>query len=244
MRINRNARRSARPVFRSVNSSRRCMVNSGRTNGRRVLNSARSLEILSFDELNDAQKDYVVKHALESSLGESIWQWFDESLMEQYHYDVEELAKQYEERLDSEYNLIDFKIHTDALYWEESSQGPYPKWNFEKVFDSFTVTEDGSIDVEFNGGGLDVDKAAYFDVYRQDEAGEWQYDEYGDAPDASYKASEIIAVLQEFINKVWSLVNDVCQAYPDDDYIYEDLEANDFGDFVVISETEAKPVRV
>lgn len=64
MRINRNTRRSARPVFRSVNSSRRRAVNSGRTNGRRVLNSARSLEIYSFSELNDAQKDYVVKNIM------------------------------------------------------------------------------------------------------------------------------------------------------------------------------------
>lgn len=229
-----------RNMNRPVNH--RSMLNSNKR--RRALNSARSLEVLSFDELNDAQKDYVVKHALESSLGDGIWQWFNESLMEQYQYDVEELAKQYEERLDSEYNLIDFKIHTDALYWEESSQGPYPKWKFEKVFDSFTVTEDGSVDVEFNGGGLDVDKAAYFDVYRQDEYGEWQYDEYGDAPDASYKASEIIAVLQEFINKVWSLVNDVCTAYPDENYIYDDLANNDYAEFIAISDTEAKPVNL
>ena len=218
------------------------MLNSSRR--RRVLNSARSLEILSFDELNDAQKDYVVKHALESSLSEGIWQWFNESLMEQYHYDVEELAKQYEERLDSEYNLIDFKIHTDKLYWNESSQGPYPEWKFENVFDSFTVTEEGSIDVNFNGGGLDVDKAAYFEVYHQDENGDWQYDEYGDAPDATYKAQEIINVLQEFINTVWSYVNDVCTAYPDEDYIYDDLANNDYAEFIATSETEATPIRL
>lgn len=225
MRINRNTRRSARPVFRSVNSSRRRVMN------RRNLNSARSLELYSFSELNEAQKDYVVKNVMNTFLGESIWEFFNETMMEQYHYDVSELAREYEDKISSELGF-DISIDESKLYWQSNSQGPYPEWNLGDVFGDAVLLEG---DIWFDGKGLDVAKA----VYTSDASEDPQAQE-----DLNRTADYLAETLQGFINKVWSLVNDVCQAYPDEDYIYEDLEANDFGDFMVISETEAKPVRV
>lgn len=225
MRINRNTRRSARPVFRSVNSSRR------RTMNRKKLNSARSLELYSFSELNEAQKDYVVKNVMNTFLGETIWDFFNETMMEQYHYDVSELAREYESKISSELGF-DFSIDESKLYWQSNSQGPYPEWDLGQVFEDVTLLEG---DIGFDGRTLDVDKA----VWVSDES-----DDPQQQADLNRTADFLVEILQEFLDKVWSLINDVCQAYPDDDYIYDDLEANDYGDFVVLSETEAKPVRV
>ena len=216
-----------RNMNRPVN--RRSMLNSNRR--RRVLNSARSLEIYSFSELNEAQKDYVVKNVMNTFLGDSIWEFFNETMMEQYRYDVSELAREYESKISEDLGF-DFTINESKLYWQSNSQGPYPEWDFSKVFDDLALLEG---DIWFDGKGLDVDKA----VYTSDASENPQAQE-----DLNRTADYLAETLQGFINEVWSLVNEVCQAYPDGDYIYEDLEANDFGDFVVISETEAKPVRV
>lgn len=225
MRINRNTRRSARPVFRSVNSSRR------RTMNRRKLNSARSLEIYSFSELNEAQKDYVVKNVMNTFLGESIWELFNETIMEQYYYDVSELAREYESKISSELGF-DFNIDESKLYWQSNSQGPYPEWDLGQVFEDVTLLEG---DIGFDGRTLNVDKA----VWVSDESDDPQAQE-----DLNRTADYLAETLQGFINEVWSLINEVCQDYPDEDYIYGDLETNDFGNFVVLSETEAKPIRV
>ena len=204
---------------------------SRRRNGRRVLNSARSLEIYSFSELNEAQKDYVVKNVMNTFLGDSIWEFFNETIMDQYRYDVSELAREYEAKISSELGF-DFSIDESKLYWQSNSQGPYPEWNLGDVFGDLALLEG---DIWFDGKGLDVDKA----VYTSDASEDPQAQE-----DLNRTADYLAETLQGFINEVWSLVNEVCQAYPDEDYIYDDLEANDFGNFVVLSETEAKPVRV
>lgn len=204
---------------------------SRRRNGRRALNSARSLELLTFNELNDAQKDYVVNNALRSSLGETIWAWFNDDIEGVYKTELHMLATDYEDKIREETG-IDFKIDADKLYWQSNSQGPYPEWDLGEVFDSVTTYEG---EIYFSGCSLDVERCMYDELTSDDDV---------DAQNFYQLKMFLAETLQEFINEVWAEINNVCQAYPDEEWIYDMLSANDVSDFIAVSETEAKPVRV
>lgn len=204
---------------------------SRRRNGRRALNSARSLELLTFNELNDAQKDYVVNNALRSSLGETIWAWFNDDVYDAYKTEVRMLAADYEDKIREEAG-IDFKIDADKLYWQSNSQGPYPEWDLGEVFDSVTTYEG---EIYFSGCSLDVERCMYDELTSDDDV---------DAQNFYQLKMFLAETLQEFIDEVWTEIDHVCQAYPDEGWIYDMLSANDYGDFIAVDETEAKPVRV
>ena len=147
MRINRNRRRSARPVFSSVNSSRRRAMARRRmlNSNRQRLNCAAEIgDIVDFTELNDAQQNYVVQNWYKWRELSWIQEMFDENIMESYRYDVEELAKATTEKLFEETG-VQLEINTDEIYWQSNSQGPYPEWKFSEIFDDCTVADRKSV---------------------------------------------------------------------------------------------------
>lgn len=144
MRINRNTRRSARPVFRSVNSSRRRGMNRrGMLNsGRQHLNSAVAGDIVTFNELNEAQKQSAIENIWNTVGAEWVYDAFNEMAMEVYHDDINQLAAECEASIDailSDLNVGQFEIDTDKLYWNDNSQGPYPEWHLNEVFGGLTI---------------------------------------------------------------------------------------------------------
>ena len=174
MRINRNTRRSARPVFRSVNSNRRRVMNRRRmlNSGRQRLNCAAEIgDIVDFTELNEAQQNYVVQNWYKWRELDWIREFFDENIMETYHYDVEQLAKECTEKLFNDFG-VQLDINTDKIYWQSNSQGPYPEWKLSEIFDDCTVAVMGGVgdesefvDITFaNNSSYDVDKSVYFDI--------------------------------------------------------------------------------
>lgn len=200
-------------------------------------------DIVSWNELNDAQKEYALKNIYRmrnfAVLVDEIW---SEDIMDTYHYDVEELAK----------NLgITDDVNIDKLYWQSNSQGPYPEWDLSQVFDvQYVQNDDFSIIVDFYGKSTDV-KLDLTVEYR-DAEGDWMTDySVGDIDDIEnadeYTVPEnLINQLrvienksQDFIDGVWSYVHDVCTSYPDDEWIDDLMSANDYGDFEILSDTKA-----
>lgn len=205
-------------------------------------------DIVSWSDLNDEQKDYAVNYILNDypSIYWTLREWFDDLTMEDYQYDVQELAKEYEEQ----YGL---NIDTDKLYWQSNSQGPYPKWDLGDVFGGYTVPISDDAEYQFNiwGRGTDVEldeQSIYYHDTENDYPGwHWatpdEYDEEYGIPKSVYdEIDRITDGAQDFIDKVWSMIHDVCTSFPDEDWIYDALEANDYGKYEIISETEAKPL--
>lgn len=163
------------------------------------------------------------KQAIKVFLDGPAYEWYSEDMMEwwneQSRIDADEFAKK---------SGID--VDVDKLYWEESSQGPYPKWDLAKVFGEYGDEVNG---VEFSFGfygSLDVD---YDDLAIDDGSG-WVFynntknlreDGFDDVADiVEAKTAEV----QEFIDQIWSLIKDVCTSYPDEDWCRDMLEANDY----------------
>ena len=98
-----------------------------RINRRRSMKEARQkiTNYLNFSELNAAQQEQAVDVAMED---DGMRQLFDDMQMEDYKYMLDERAKEFTDKTGIE-------VNTDKLYWGCSSQGPYPEWGNEKVFD-------------------------------------------------------------------------------------------------------------
>lgn len=205
---------------------------------KRSIKAARNVAILPFGELTDAQKEQAVELAHSNgALGELMYTWYGEDAMDSYRLGVEELAHDLEDK-------YPIQIDTDKLYWESNSQGPYPEWNLHNVFRDVRVDEpDGSgvIDITFSGRGLDVE--VYTDVYNEEtdsyeevECTEDELRAYNVPEDAIKIRMDIANAVQAFIDKVWEWVNDVCTSYPDDEWLYDMMEANEL-EFVVDGDT-------
>ena len=264
MRINRNRRRSARPVFSSVNSSRRRATARRRmlNSNRQRLNCAAEIgDIVDFTDLNDAQQNYVVQNWYKWRELDWIREFFDENIMENYHYDVEEFAKATTEKLFEETG-VQLEINTDEIYWQSNSQGPYPEWKFSEIFDDCSVAvQNGDageyVDINFaHLGGLDIDKVVDLDInYLDSEEGDYVVEygvdladmaHYGLTPETTEAVHAVIDAAQNFIDTVWQHINDVCTAFPDDAYVKEELEygvETGFQKFEVLDETTAVPER-
>ena len=52
--------------------------------------------------------------------------------------------------------------------------------------------------------------------------------EYGVSEDAISFIEDKLNTAQEFIDKVWAYVHDVCTSYPDEDYVYDLFSANEY----------------
>lgn len=204
-------------------------------------------DIVSWDELNEKQKQYVVDNAFKWRELEHIWDWFNENIMEGYHYDIENLAEEYS----TNYGI---GINADKLYWQSNSQGPYPEWNLEQVFDTdyISIDEQGpEVSVEYYGRSTKVEYSALSVYYFDKEMDDWtsayitldelSNPEYGLSKELIDKVKSHMNAAQEFIDKVWETVNEVCTAYPDDSYIYDILDNTDTY-FEIVSDTEAEPV--
>lgn len=273
MRINRNTRRSARPVFRSVNSNRRRVMNRRRmlNSGRQRLNCAVAGDVVTFNELNEAQKKSAIEGIWNTAGANWVYETFNELAMEVYRDDIKQLAAECEASIDAilgDNKEAYWEIDTDKLYWNSSSQGPYPEWHLNEVFGGLTITylnpthivsnyspsQDGkpaveSVDLvwDYYSKAQDANDFTINIEYFDPVEGDW-YGDYGiDPADPAYgipaeiqeKIKNIVNVLQHFLDTAWSYVHEVCSDYPDDAYAYDLYEANDWGDFEVIDDQTA-----
>ena len=171
------------------------------------------INYLNFSELDDAQKEQAVEVFRESG---TAYEWYSEDQMYWYEENLKELADEYSKK----YGLI---IHEDKIYWESNSQGPYPKWDLSYVFGDI---DEESYLIKFYGRGTDVEVDG--SIYSQGEDGEWYFDEEFDETDAPEVAKPKIEAAQRFIDEVWDRIESVCSDYPDDEWCYDTLEANDY----------------
>lgn len=147
MRINRNRRRSARPVFSSVNSSRRRAMARRRllNSNRQRLNCAAEIgDIVTFNELNEAQKQSAIKNIWNTSGAEWIYQSFNENEMDYYHDRLRELVDECNAKItellgNDSYRESNEWINPDELYWQSNSHGPYAEWRLNNVFSGVTI---------------------------------------------------------------------------------------------------------
>lgn len=203
------------------------------TNKSRVT-AARDAQIVRFSELTEEQKDKAINLANnDRRLSEIIYSWYDDMVMEDYHYNVSELADEFTAQ-------TGIGVNVDKLYWQSSSQGPYPEWNLEQVFDNYASdSNDIEYNIEFSGKSTDIFDYTYVDLYLPDGEGDYYWEDSVACDEESlreYGADEstITEILgktnaaQEFIDKVWELIKDVCTAYPDDEWIADTMEVNDF----------------
>ena len=204
-------------------------------------------DILDFDELNEAQKQYVVNHIDRMpDLYSILSQWYDDELMDLYQYDLTDLTDEYKQRLG-------LSIKSDRLYWQSSSQGPYPDWDLESVLDNATIdTENGgNVYIVFYGSSTDVhtyitvewiNADGYYESEEDLEVEDLHNPDYNLTDADIAKIEAVIDGAQEYIDNVWRLVHDVCTSYPDNDWLYNTMEANEMGGFEVVSDTEVRYV--
>lgn len=204
-------------------------------------------DILDFDELNEAQKQYVVNHIDRMpDLYSTLSQWYDDELMDLYQYDLTDLTDEYKQRLG-------LNIKSDKLYWQSSSQGPYPDWDLESVLDNATIdTENGgNAYIVFYGSSTDVhtyitvewiNADGYYESEEDLEVEDLHNPDYNLTDADIAKIEAVIDGAQEYIDNVWRLIHDVCASYPDNDWLYNTMEANEMGGFEVVSDTEVRYV--
>ena len=168
------------------------------------------INYLNFSELDDAQKEQAVEVFRESG---TAYEWYSEDQMYWYEENLKELADEYSKK----YGLT---IHEDKLYWQSNSQGPYPEWNLENVFDTFSW---GDLEISFWGKGTDV----RYSVEQYNPETGYMEDDVDDS-EMSETARAVVAAAQEFIDEVWDRIESVCRDYPDDEWCYDTLEANDY----------------
>jgi hypothetical protein len=191
--------------------------------GNRSVKEARQkiTNYLDFSELSEDQRKQAVEKFLDS---DTAYEWFNDDQMILYKDEVQYMA-------DELNGKTGIDVNPDKIYWQCSSQGPYPEWKIEDIFDSYSGDANGT-DYEFDfygGRSTDVDFGSIY-VYTD---GEWVdfddselrengFDAVADAIESKVNAA------QKFINDVWRLIRDVCTAYPDEEWAYEMLEANDY----------------
>lgn len=201
-------------------------------------------DIVTWEDLNEEQKNYVVDNAYRYNKLSWIWEFYNESVMDWYHEQVAELASKYAEQ--------GIDINTDKIYWQSNSQGPYPEWRFDDMINNIYVPyEDGEVDINIYGRGTEPDMD--FDLTYTDSDGDWAYEynlDQEDLRNPEYNIpGEVIEDVEaklysiiKFTEELWGLINEVCQAYPDDEYIRGELDNYPDDDFMIISDTEAKPI--
>ena len=190
---------------------------------RRPVRAARTLEILTYDELTPEQQQYVIDNwSNMPKLAEVIYEWHSEDEMFVYNDEVQFIADKYA-------NAHNLGINPDKIYWQSNSQGPYPEWELSQVFDDYSFEDaDGEWhDVEFYGRGTTVQSSCF------------AYDELIPADQAI--VDDITSAAQQFIDDVWQLINDICQSYPDDEWVQQTMEANpDAFEFTISANGEVK----
>lgn len=198
-----------------INSA--CGKKSIKSNKRRGIKASRTLEIYTYGELTPEQQAYVLENWSDMrKLADVIYEWHSEDIMVGYNDEAQYIADQYA----SKYGL---SINSDKLYWQSGSQGPYPEWDLSQVFDEYQLN-DGT-EIYFYGRGLDV---------------EAETDSWGEEVE-SPEIDEVVGHAQEYIDEMWSYINDVCQAYPDDEWVEGTLESNpDAFEFTISDSGEVK----
>jgi len=155
-----------------------------------------------WDELTPEQQDYVIQNWSDmSKLADTIYGWYNESIMFAYQDEKQHIADKY-------VNQYGLSINPDKLYWQSNSQGPYPEWELSQVFDKYQLN-DGT-EIYFYGRGLDVEAEA---------------DLWGEEVE-SPEVDEVVGHAQEYIDEMWDYINDVCQSYPDDEWVRSTIDAN------------------
>lgn len=200
------------------------------------IRAARASWVVTFSELTPEQQEKAIELAgSDRRLSDIIQSWFDEDIMDGYRSNVIDLASDLTAK-------TGIAVNVDMLYWGSSSQGPYPEWNLSDVFESY-VGGDGDIEYEMSFGGKSTDVIGWIsiDLYMPNEDGDYTWD-YGydcDEVRSSGVDSQIVSDImskanaaQDFIDKVWELIRDVCWEYPDEEWIRETMEANDFEFYV------------
>lgn len=156
--------------------------------------------IYYWDELTPDQQGYVVQN------------WFDMDELAQY---IDYIYKDYsramyekkEQRITDHYTKrYGLGIHSDKLYWEERQQEPYYEWDLSQVFDIYQLS-DGT-EIRFYGD----DNVVYADAELWGETVE------------SPKVDKIVDHAQDYINNICNLIDQVCKAYPDDDWVFERMK--------------------
>ena len=184
---------------------------------RRPIKAARTLDIYTWEELTPEQQDYVIQNWSDMrKLANVIYEWYDDDSMFEYREEAQYIADQYA----SKYGL---SINPDELYWQISSQGPYPEWSLDRVFDTIWGETTTGIPwtIEFYGRGLDVQCSLDTDGYYDEEPTESDVDaKFG------ITLKEIMDGAQEYIDEMWKYINDVCQVNPDDEWVRDTLDAN------------------
>lgn len=182
----------------------------------------------SYDDLTPEQQDYAVSHWGDfSRCANTIYDWFNEDIMDFYHEDKQRIAEEFNEN-------YGFDIKTDELYWGSSSQGPYPEWDNEKVFGKVWLANAGNlsdVDVSF-GGSLTVDTWADYYVGEGDnehieyDIGIDELTTYGADEEAVKVISNLADGAQKFIDEIWNSIEETCRAYPDEEWVKGIFEGN------------------
>lgn len=183
-----------------------------------------TIEYLDFNELSEEQKKQAVDKFINS---DTAYEWFNDDQMIMYNDEVQYLADQL-------VNKTGIEANPDKLYWQCSSQGPYPEWDFNNVFERYAGTVSGhDVDVAFYGKGRDVEFGAVW-VYTDGDYEQFDADDFATElrdtglEDVADGLDNLLGEAQEFIDSVWRLVNNVCTSYPDEEWAYDTLEANDY----------------
>ena len=191
---------------------------------KRPIRAARTetIQYLNFDELSEEQKQ---KAARDFASSETAYRWYSEEMSdvwsEQSKIDADEFTQ-----------ATGISVNSKKLHWEESSQGPYPKWNLGDVLGDYEAIP--GVSASFYGS-----LTAKFDTIWVEEQGDFiatGYQDYGDTNelrkaglnDIADQLDAILAKVQEFVDKIWELVEMICTSYPDEEWAYETLEANNY----------------
>lgn len=211
-----------RTWYDSVYTSKRFCVKSSKCitvpkSKRKPVKAARSLDIYTWGELTPEQQEYVIQNWSDMrKLAEVIYEWYDDDIMFVYQEEKQYIADKYADQ----YGL---SINPDKLYWQSNSQGPYPEWDLSQVFDEYQLN-DGT-EIYFYGRGLDV---------------EAETDSWGEEVE-SPEIDEVVGHAQEYIDEMWGYINDVCQSYPDDEWVRDTFDANpDSVEFTVSENGEVR----
>lgn len=213
------------------------------------ITAARDITLLTFNELTPEQQQYVIDNCDElRPVANAVSEWFNTDIMEQYHYEVEELAKRYSD----EYGLT---IHYEKLYWQENSQGPYPEWSLDQVFDTYYEDLEPGVEVSIEFDGKYTSVRAYVEINAYD-SDEYESDnvylndvyteslDLVDLPESDKdEIMRIVTGAQKFIDEVWQLIRDTCWETPDDDWIRDMLANNEVFDFYVNEDGTVDVVR-
>lgn len=205
-------------------------------------------DIVTWADLNETQKSYVVSNAYKFPALQWIWEFYNENIMEWLHIREDEVAKQ----LEDDYDIV---INTDKLYWGSNSQGPYPEWSLANIFDDIFVGTDGPEATISFDGVCSTEIADNYSIelyYYDDLAGDYT-STYGltldDLKKPSYKlpkdfieaVESKLTAAKEALNSLWDYIKFANDSVPEDEQIRAELDAYDIADFIIINNEMAEP---